>query len=180
MLEAMTTPAPFDLERFRRAQEHGEYNRALGEMRVGAKRSHWIWYIFPQLRGLGTSSQAVTFGLDGVGEALAYANDALLGERLVTIVAAAAAHLAPPRPMPLVELMGSRIDVQKLMSSMTLFAGVAARAQAAGPRPDLSLLGAGAGQILAAGQAQGYPTCALTRAALEGFPWDAAGLSSRR
>src|SRR4051812_3815353 len=60
----------FDLARFRRAQDGTPgFNEALGELRAGAKIGHWIWYVFPQLRGLGRSSMAVRFGLDGVAEA---------------------------------------------------------------------------------------------------------------
>ena len=58
----------FDLDRFRRAQTR-DYEQALGELQAGRKRSHWIWYIFPQLAGLGSSPMAETYGLRGVEEA---------------------------------------------------------------------------------------------------------------
>ena len=65
-------PRTFDLDRFVRAQEgHPGYAEAMSELKAGAKRSHWIWYVFPQLRGLGTSTMAVRYGLDGVEEARA-------------------------------------------------------------------------------------------------------------
>jgi uncharacterized protein (DUF1810 family) len=74
------------LDRFRQAQDAPDagYAGALRELRAGEKTSHWIWYVFPQLAGLGRSSTAVYYGLAGVEEAAAYLRDPVLGERLVT------------------------------------------------------------------------------------------------
>jgi uncharacterized protein (DUF1810 family) len=67
-----------DLDRFRDAQE-GMYEQALREIRMGRKTSHWIWYVFPQLRGLGTSEMSYIYGIDGPGEAEEYIADPVLG-----------------------------------------------------------------------------------------------------
>lgn len=58
----------YDLSRFHKAQE-GDYRQALSEIKAGRKRSHWIWYIFPQLKGLGSSHMAEYYGIDGLDEA---------------------------------------------------------------------------------------------------------------
>ena len=104
----------FDLERFRRAQE-GDYETALREIRNGEKESHWIWYIFPQIRGLGQSSMATYYEIQGWDEAVAYWNDPLLSGRLVEITRELLKHDKPIR-----QIMGSP-DHLKLRSCMTLF-----------------------------------------------------------
>jgi uncharacterized protein (DUF1810 family) len=158
----------FDLDRFKQAQDRGGYQLALGEMHAGHKRSHWIWYVFPQLSGLGSSPPAIQFGLDGVAEATAFLQDPVLRGRFLAITEAAAAHLAGPSPISLVVLMGSGIDVLKLVSSMMLFAEVARRCHAIEPLAAYERIAAGAEVILAAGRAQGYAACAVTRATLAG------------
>ncbi len=77
----------FDLDRFKRAQEQpvDGFDTALSELQAGRKRSHWIWYIFPQLAGLGHSSMAVRYGLLGTAEAAAYLRDPVLRERLLAV-----------------------------------------------------------------------------------------------
>lgn len=111
----------FHLDRFVDAQDaNGTYTRALDELRAGLKRSHWMWFVFPQLRGLGHSPTAQFFGIDGLGEARAYLAHPVLGARLVECadaVTAAAGRTA-------VEIFGT-IDALKLCSSMTLFARAA-------------------------------------------------------
>jgi uncharacterized protein (DUF1810 family) len=108
---------PYDLARFRTAQDaHGTYDDALAELRAGSKRSHWMWFVFPQLTGLGRSSTAVYFAIASVDEARAYLADPVLGARLVE--AALAAAEAPAGTAE--ELLGG-IDAVKLRSSMTLF-----------------------------------------------------------
>src|SRR6267142_5739646 len=86
----------FNLDRFRDAQDapHAGFTVAFRELQAGRKTSHWIWYVFPQLAGLGRSSTAVYYGLAGVEEAAAYLRDQVLGERLVTSAAAVQAHLS--------------------------------------------------------------------------------------
>ena len=155
-----------DVGRFREAQDGpgAGFAEALRELRAGRKTSHWIWYVFPQLRGLGRSGMAVRFGLDGPAEAAAYLRDPVLAQRLATAAAAARAHLAPDRgePARIDDLMGSDIDAVKLVSSMTLFARVARDAHAQDPRPELATLADDADAILAAAAAQGYERCAFT------------------
>ena len=71
----------YDLDRFVKAQEP-DYARALSELRAGRKRSHWMWYVFPQLRGLGFSPMAQRYGISRLSEARAYLDHPVLGERL--------------------------------------------------------------------------------------------------
>jgi len=108
----------FDLERFRKAQER-DYQTALSEIRNGRKESHWMWYIFPQLKGLGFSSTAQFYGIDGKAEALAYMNDEILRGRLLEI-SGALFKLQSHNPS---EIMGYPDDL-KLKSCMTLFEAV--------------------------------------------------------
>lgn len=107
-----------DLSRFLKAQENN-YKTALMEVKTGRKRSHWMWYIFPQVRGLGHSSMADYYGLDGREEARAYLADPMLGPRLLAISEAL---------LELEDKDAARIfgfpDVLKLRSCMTLFAAV--------------------------------------------------------
>lgn len=77
----MTAEDPFDLQRFVEAQA-STYRDALAEITTGAKRSHWMWFVFPQLRGLGRSSTALHFGLVSLEEAKAYLAHPVLGQRL--------------------------------------------------------------------------------------------------
>ena len=104
-----------DLQRFKDAQEW-DYETALAEIRSGRKRSHWIWYVFPQLQGLGHSAMCARYGIFGMEEAEAYLQDATLRARLVDI---SKALLALDTNDP-VEVMGG-IDALKLRSCMTLF-----------------------------------------------------------
>lgn len=106
----------FDLARFIKAQD-SDYARALSEIRAGRKRSHWIWYIFPQLTQLGYSYNARYYGISGLAEAQAYMKEPVLRERLLEITGAL---LQLPGSDPLT-VMGSPDDM-KLCSCMTLFA----------------------------------------------------------
>lgn len=106
---------PFDLTRFVEAQQR-DYRQALDELCAGAKRSHWIWYVFPQLRGLGRSEMAEHYGISGLDEARAYLAHPLLGPRLEDCARALLSH----RGRPVRQIMGSPDDL-KLRSSMTLF-----------------------------------------------------------
>ena len=159
----------FDLNRFKRAQERPfeGFDTALAELQAGRKHSHWIWYIFPQLAGLGTSSMAVRYGLQGPAEATAYLRDSLLRERLLAVTSALVRHLEHRPPPPLDELMGSEIDVRKLVSSMTLFSHIARRLAVSAPSPEYAELGAKADTILRVAAEQGFPECASTRRQLD-------------
>ena len=154
----------FDLDRFRTAQDASPagFATALRELQSGRKTSHWIWYVFPQLSGLGQSSTAVYYALSGPDEAADYLRDRVLGERLVTAASAVRAQLARTRPPRIEELMGSRIDALKLVSSMTLFRHVARTLQATEPHPRFATLAEHADAILAAAAAQGYEHCTFT------------------
>ena len=110
------------LERFLKAHEK-TYTAALGELKAGRKTGHWIWWIFPQLRGLGTTEYSVFYGLADQAEAKAYLEHPVLGARYRECVAVVHRHLCEGGVAPLT-LMGSEIDVLKLRSSLGLFVGV--------------------------------------------------------
>ena len=111
----------FDLSRFVEAQA-GIYPQALAELRAGAKRGHWMWFVFPQIAGLGRSDTARHYAITSVAEARAYLAHPLLGARLIEASGAVAAARGSA-----VAILGS-IDAIKLRSSMTLFAAAAADA----------------------------------------------------
>jgi uncharacterized protein (DUF1810 family) len=135
---------------------------ALRELQAGRKTSHWIWYVFPQLAGLGRSSYAVHYGLAGVEEAADYLRDPVLGARLVEAAAAVRAHIGDGTRARIEHVMGSDIDAIKLVSSMTLFGHVAKTVCAKDPRPHFSAMAEHADAILAAAAAQGYARCTYT------------------
>ena len=109
----------YDLERFVKAQNVGDtYEQALKEIKAGRKRSHWIWFIFPQLKGLGFSYRSQYYGIEDLDEAKSYLAHDVLGARLVEI---SEALLQLSENDPLV-VMGGSPDDMKLKSSMTLFA----------------------------------------------------------
>ncbi|WP_306919585.1 MULTISPECIES: DUF1810 domain-containing protein [unclassified Arthrobacter] len=108
---------PYDLERFVTAQDlGGTYRRALAELRQGSKRSHWMWFVFPQLAGLGHSATARRYALSSLDEARAYLRHPVLGPRLLES-AAAVSGLAGRTAG---QIFGST-DEKKLRSSITLF-----------------------------------------------------------
>ncbi len=145
-----------DLARFTRAQEGpGGFTTALAELQSGRKRSHWIWYIFPQLAGLGRSPAAMTYGLNGVAEATAYLHDPLLRDRLLAVTDAVLAQLQRNPAPALADVMGSSIDAMKLVSSMTLFREVARRV-------DDRKLATSANAVLQAAEPQGFGECEFT------------------
>jgi uncharacterized protein (DUF1810 family) len=110
----------FELERFVAEQDRAQtYRQALSELRLGHKRGHWIWFVFPQLAGLGSSSMSERYAIQSLDEARAYLQHPVLGERLVEC---ADALLGLDGDDP-VAVMGT-IDALKLRSSMTLFASV--------------------------------------------------------
>jgi uncharacterized protein (DUF1810 family) len=105
----------FDLDRFHRAQAP-VYAAALDELRRGRKTGHWMWFIFPQIAGLGHSTMSQTFAIGSLAEARAYLADPVLGTRLrecATVLLASGGR-------PAEDILGS-IDALKLRSSMTLF-----------------------------------------------------------
>ena len=111
---------PHDLQRFIDAQAP-VHDQVLAELRAGRKRTHWMWFVFPQLRGLGHSAMAERYGIASLDEARAYLEHPLLGPRLIectTLVTAV-------RDRSLNAILGSPDDL-KFVSSMTLFARVAA------------------------------------------------------
>ena len=107
----------YNLERFVTAQKES-YNIALDEIRSGHKRTHWIWYIFPQLRGLGRSKRSYDYGIEDIDEARSYLAHPVLGSRLIEITQALLT-LTDCNPY---HVMSS--DDVKLKSCMTLFAQV--------------------------------------------------------
>ncbi|MFD2093984.1 DUF1810 domain-containing protein [Blastococcus deserti] len=109
----------FDLRRFLDAQAH-TYDQAVAELRAGQKRTHWMWFVFPQIAGLGRSGMAQRFAVSGLDEARAYLAHPTLGRRLVEC-ATALTDLDTADP---VQILGP-VDAQKLCSSMTLFAHAA-------------------------------------------------------
>ncbi len=154
------------LDRFREAQDasHAGFAAALRELQAGRKTSHWIWYVFPQLAGLGQSSTAAYYGLAGADEAADYLRDRVLGDRLVMATALVQTHLAhsKARRPRLEALMGSRIDGLKLVSCMTLFQHVAKALYAVDPQPRFAAMAEHAEKVLAAAAADGYGRCAYT------------------
>jgi uncharacterized protein (DUF1810 family) len=107
----------FDLARFLEAQEAaGTYEQALQELRDGHKRSHWMWFVFPQIAGLGRSPTSRRYAITSRDEAIAYLRHPVLGPRLLACVAA----LNQIEGRSVEQVLGS-IDAQKLRSSVTLF-----------------------------------------------------------
>jgi uncharacterized protein (DUF1810 family) len=107
---------PFSLQRFVDAQAQ-TYGQALQELRDGEKRTHWMWFVFPQIAGLGRSGMAQRFAISGLEEARAYAAHPTLGRRLVE----SARALTDLDTADAGQVFGP-VDAQKLQSSMTLFA----------------------------------------------------------
>ncbi|HYO39279.1 MAG TPA: DUF1810 domain-containing protein [Nocardioidaceae bacterium] len=110
-----------DLERFVSAQDSsGSYDTAMEELRGGLKKSHWMWYVFPQVAGLGRSAMSQRYAIDGVAEAAAYLAHPVLGPRLLR-----SARLLTELPTDdPAEVLGT-VDAQKLQSCMTLFEAAA-------------------------------------------------------
>ena len=107
----------YNLKRFIDAQNDGNtYKNALKEIGNGQKEGHWMWYVFPQLRGLGRSDTAMFYGIIGKGEAKSYLADKVLGGRLRE----ASNAIAQIRGKSIEEILGP-VDAMKLRSSMTLF-----------------------------------------------------------
>jgi uncharacterized protein (DUF1810 family) len=148
------------LERFHRAQASAwaGYSTALKEIRRGRKSSHWVWYIFPQIDGLGRSSTAREFAIRDIEEACDYLRDPMLCERYEEIARAVSEQLA--NGVSVEDLMGGSTDALKLASSLTLFREAATRLGASDSVfvPMAGLFGSTLEQMAA----QGYPECAFT------------------
>ncbi len=110
---------PYDLKRFVAAQD-GIYDRVLAELKAGRKQSHWMWFVFPQIAGLGHSEMARRYAISNSDEARAYLQHPLLGARLEACAQAMLQHT----DVPARQILGSPDDL-KLRSSMTLFSAVA-------------------------------------------------------
>ncbi len=107
-----------NLRRFLKAQDDGSFRRAVIEMSDGIKRTHWMWYVFPQLAGLGKSERAKFYGIADADEARRYLNSPL-GARLVRLTSIVLAN-----PRPAIQIFGV-VDAAKFKSCMTLFEAVA-------------------------------------------------------
>lgn len=112
----MPSPQSYHLQRFVDAQQ-GVIDTAIDELRAGSKQSHWMWFVFPQLAGLGQSATAKFYGIASLEEALAYLDHPLLGPRLRRSVEA----LLPWAGARSAEQIFGDVDSMKLRSSMTLF-----------------------------------------------------------
>ena len=112
----MPSADPYDLQRFVDAQD-GVIDTALTELRAGAKQSHWMWFVFPQLAGLGASSTARFYAIGSLAEAQAYLDHSLLGPRLEECIGA----LLPWSGARSAEQIFGPVDTLKLRSSLTLF-----------------------------------------------------------
>ncbi len=110
----------YNLNRFLLAQEN-TYEQALREIQAGRKMSHWMWFIFPQMKGLGTSFNSTFYGISGRDEAEAYLAHPILGPRLVEISKVLLTHADKP-----IELILGHMDSLKLKSCVELFASVPA------------------------------------------------------
>jgi uncharacterized protein (DUF1810 family) len=149
------------LERFVDAQDrNATHESALAEIRAGRKYTHWIWFVFPQLAGLGLSPTSQFYAIADRDEAERYLRHPVLGARLLAITSAVAEQAR--RGHRLDALMGSQVDAVKLVSSMTLFAAVARRLQEAGD-PSQADIAAAAEDVLLLANAQGYAPCGHTR-----------------
>jgi uncharacterized protein (DUF1810 family) len=155
-------PPVFDLDRFKVAQDrHGGFADAMAELRSGRKTTHWIWWVFPQVTGLGSSATSVQYALSGREEASAFLADDVLRARLLEAMTTVHEQLLGLSKRRIDELMGSEIDALKLISSMTLFAQVARDAGVC-DLPEVNRLQKMAVQILGVARGAGYAACGHT------------------
>src|SRR6266576_1503461 len=124
-MTAMATDDPYDLQRFVTAQDAGgTYQQALAELRAGRKASHWMWFVFPQIAGLGYSPTARSYAITSLAEARAYLAHPVLGPRLTqcaAILAGLPRRTTAGLPSRTAEQIFGEIDALKLCSCMTLF-----------------------------------------------------------
>ena len=150
------------LQRFHQAQAGRDsgYATALAEIRKGRKTSHWIWYVFPQLDGLGHSAIARSYALRDFDEACAYLRDPLLRARYEEIAAAVADRSASGASIE--KLMGGSTDALKLISSLTLFRAAASQLAQGEAGSDFTRLAQLCDSVLHTAAAQGYAPCPFT------------------
>jgi len=140
------------------------YDTALAEIRRGRKTSHWIWYMFPQIEGLGRSSAAHAYAIRDLAEACEYLRDPILRAHYEEIADAVSDQLAHGRALE--DLMGGSTDALKLVSSLTLFR--AAAQSLAGEDPAFDSLAQRCDSILEQASAGGHLPCAQTLARVTG------------
>jgi uncharacterized protein (DUF1810 family) len=152
------------LDRFKEAQNasYAGFESALEELRSGGKKGHWIWYVFPQISGLGISSTSERFAIDSEEEAVEFLRDSELRSRLLTIASTVAEQLKSGNAKSLRQLMGSDTDARKVVSSLTLFGQVARKLRETDGLEAYSSLAAAADDVLRVAASQGYPPCAYT------------------
>jgi uncharacterized protein (DUF1810 family) len=156
------------LERFKAAQDQPDsgFESALAEMQAGHKQGHWIWYVFPQLSGLGTSSLSQRYGISDLAEAAEYLRDPVLCSRLLMITSTVAERVTRKKGVSLQTLMGSPLDARKLVSSLTLFGSLAKKLHASEGLEQHQSLARIAEEVLAVAALEGYPPCQYTIARL--------------
>jgi uncharacterized protein (DUF1810 family) len=156
------------LDRFKEAQaQHASgFESALFEIQSGRKRGHWIWYVFPQLSGLGRSAMSRIYGIAGNEEAEEYLRDPLLRSRYLTVVTAVTEQLS--RGVSFDGLMNSSVDAMKVVSSLTLFGHVARRLHGVEGAAEYKSIADVADRLLQKADAEGYPPCRVTRDRLRG------------
>jgi len=160
-------PGASALARFTEAQDQpaAGFDAALREIQAGMKAGHWIWYVFPQLAGLGSSSVSRTYGIRGLEEAREYLRNPMLRSRLLAITTEVANRLSGGASIN--TLMGSSTDALKLVSSLTLFSHAARELHAADGLPAYSALARVAASVLKAAESQGYGPCQYTLSRLD-------------
>ena len=149
-----------DLSRFE--AHRNDFDRALSEIESGRKRSHWMWFVFPQVSGLGNSEMSRVYAIGSIDEAEAFLLHPVLGSSYRKIVDAVWEQVVN-RGVTIRALFGSP-DNAKLVSSLTLFAAVATRVPSS---PDIAAFVAHAEEILDAAYAQGLASCVATERFLE-------------
>lgn len=153
------------LDRFVKAQDSpvGGFADALQEIERGRKTTHWIWYVFPQIAGLGCSSMAQVYAIRDLDEAVEYLRHPVLAGRLFRATAAVAAQLRAG--VALRDLMGGELDAMKLVSSLTLFERAATvLARDATAAAELRGFTEACAALLAEAARQGLPRCSQTLA----------------
>lgn len=155
------------LDRFKDAQDssYEGFESALDEVRTGGKSGHWIWYVFPQISGLGTSGASQTFAI-GEEEAAEFLRDSELRSRFLTIAQAVDEQLKTGKALR--ALMGSDIDAKKVVSSLTLFGHVSKKLHETEGIDAYSSVATVADEVLRLAATQGYPPCAYTLRRLRG------------